>query len=50
MEVTGTMFLLSFQLKEADALPTLDNIDQIVDVFYRLDSEKEEKPGNFFVR
>ena len=47
-EVTDAMCLLSFLLKEADAVPALDNVDQIVDVFYHLDSEQEEKPGNFF--
>ena len=50
VEVTDAMCLLSFQWKEADALPALDNVDQIVDVFYHLDPEQEEKPGNFFAR
>ena len=50
VEVTGAMCLLSFQLKEADALPAPYNVDQIVDVFYHLDPEQEEKPRNFFAR
>ena len=50
VEVTDAMCLLSFLLKEADAVPALDNVDQIVDVFYHLDPEQEEKPGNFFAR
>ena len=50
VEVTDTMCLLSFQWKEADAVPVLNNVDQIVDVFYHLDPEQEEKPGNFFAR
>ena len=50
VEVTDAMCLLSFLLKEADAGPDLDNVDQIVDVFYHLDREQEEKPGNFFTR
>ena len=41
---------LSFHWKEADAVPALDNVDQIVDVFYHLNPELEEKPGNFFAR
>ena len=44
------MYLLNFQWKEADAFPARDNVDQIVDVFYDLDPEQEEKPGNFFAR
>ena len=50
MEVTGAMCLLSFQWKEADALPAPANVDQIMDVFYHLDPELEETPGNFFAR
>ena len=50
VEVTDAMCLLSFLLKEADAVPALDNVDQIVDVFYHLDPEQEKKPGNFFAR
>ena len=50
VELTDAMCLLSFQLKGNDALPALDNVDQIVDVFYHLDPEQEEKPRNFFAR
>ena len=50
MELTDAMCLLSFQLRETNALPALYNVDQIVDVFYRLDPEQEEKPGNFFAK
>ena len=50
MGVTDAMCLLSFLLKEADAVPALDKVDQIVDVFYHLDSGQEEKPGNFCAR
>ena len=50
VEVTDAMCLLSFLLKEADAVPALDNVDQIVDVFYHLEPEQEEKPANFFGR
>ena len=50
VEVTDAMCLLSFLLKEADPVPAPYNADQIVDVFYRLDPEQEEKPGNFFAR
>ena len=48
--VTDVMCLLSFQWKGADAVQAPCNVDQIVDVFYHLDSEQEEKPGNFFAR
>ena len=50
VEVTDAMCLLSFQWKEADAVPTHDNVYQIVDVFYRLDPEQMEKPPNSFAR
>ena len=50
VELTDAMCLLSFQWKDADAVPALDIVDQIVDVFYRLDPEQEEKPRNFFAR
>jgi len=48
--VTDVMCLLSFQLRETDDLPAPYNVDQIVDVFYHLDQEQEEKPRNFFAR
>ena len=50
MGVTDAMCLLSFQCKGADVVPARDKVDQIVDVFYHLDPELEEKPGNFFAR
>ena len=50
VEVTDAMCIFSFLLKEADAVLALDNVDQIVDVFYHLDPEQKEKPGNFFAR
>ena len=50
MEVTDAMCLLSFLLKEADLVPAPYNVDQIVDVFYHLDPEQEEKSLSFFAR
>ena len=50
VEVTDAICLLSFLLKEADAVLAVDNVDQIMDIFYHLNPELEEKPGNFFAR